>query len=108
MENKEFAVIHTGGKQYKVSVGDVVKIEKLSGIHKKGDLITFDKVLLWDNGTDTTIDTPYIPEAKVVGELEEEGRSKKVLVVKYKQKSRYLVRRGHRQPYFKIKIKSLA
>ena len=104
---KEFAVIQTGGKQYKVRAGDTVKIEKLSGTHIAGDTITFDKVLLWDNGADTTIGSPYIEGAKVLGTLEEAGRDKKILVVKYKQKSRYLVRRGHRQPHFKVKITSL-
>jgi len=107
METKEFAVIQTGGKQYKVSVGDTVTIEKLTGTHKKGDSITFDKVLLWDNGKDTSIGTPYITGAKVKGELQEEGRGKKILVVRYKQKSRYLKRNGHRQPFMKVKITSL-
>src|SRR3989344_2682160 len=104
---KEFAVIETGGKQYKVSEGDVLRIEKLSGAHKVGANITFDKVLLVDNGKDTTIGTPYIKEAKVVGKLEEEGRAKKVTVIKYKAKSRYFKKRGHRQPFFRIKIEAL-
>ncbi|HEY4495867.1 MAG TPA: 50S ribosomal protein L21 [Candidatus Paceibacterota bacterium] len=108
---KEFAVIQTGGKQYKVSVGDTVQIEKLastatekSSEYKTGDKITFDKVLLVDNGKDTTIGTPYIADAKVEAELVEIGRAKKILVVKYKSKSRYLVRQGHRQHFFKVKI----
>ena len=100
----EFAVIQTGGKQYKVSVGDTVKIEKLVGEHKGGDKITFDKVLLVDNGRDTTIGTPFITGAKVEAELVEIGRAKKIIVVKYKPKSRYLIRQGHRQHFFKIKI----
>jgi len=100
----EFAVIQTGGKQYKVSVGDTVKIEKLAGEHKEGDKITFDKVLLVDNGKDTTIGTPFITGAKVEAELVEIGQTKKIIVVKYKPKSRYLVRQGHRQHFFKIKI----
>ena len=100
----EFAVIQTGGKQYKVSVGDTIKIEKLVGEHKEGDKITFDKVLLVDNGKDTTIGTPFITGAKVEAELVEIGRTKKIIVVKYKPKSRYLIRQGHRQHFFKIKI----
>ena len=100
----EFAVIQTGGKQYKVSVGDTVKIEKLVGEHKEGDKITFDKVLLVDNGRDTTIGTPFITGAKVEAELVEIGRAKKIIVVKYKPKSRYLIRQGHRQHFFKVKI----
>ncbi len=103
----EFAVIHTGGKQYTVSKGDVIAIEKLSGEHKEGDKVTFDKVLLMDNGKDTTIGTPYIPSASVVGTITEIGRAPKILVVHYKQKSRYYKKNGHRQPFFKIKIDSL-
>jgi len=104
---KEFAVIQTGGKQYDVSVGDVLKIEKLPDPSKEGDLVIFDKVLLVDNGQDTTVGTPYIAGAKVSGKIEEIGRSKKILVVKYKAKSRHLKRRGHRQPYIKVRIDSI-
>ncbi len=107
MKKDEFAVIQTGGKQYKVSEGSFVSIEKMKGEHKKGDKISFDKVLLVDNGKDTTIGAPYIVGAKVDGELLEIGRARKVLVMKYKQKSRYLRRAGHRQPFFKIKIISI-
>lgn len=107
MEAMEFAVIATGGKQYKVSEGGVVSIEKITGEYKKGDKVSFDKVLLVDDGKDTTIGTPYITGAKVEGELMEVGRARKILVVKYKQKSRYLRRNGHRQPFFKVKITSI-
>ena len=104
----EFAVIQTGGKQYTVSKGDVISIEKLSGEHKEGDKVTFDQVLLVDDGKDTTIGTPFIPKASVKGTITEIGRSAKVLVVKYKQKSRSgWTRNGHRQPFFKVKIDSL-
>jgi large subunit ribosomal protein L21 len=103
----EFAVIQTGGKQYKVSVGDVIRVEKLGNDLKKGDKLSFDKVLLVDNGKDATIGTPYIDGAKVEGTFEKAGRAAKILVVKYKQKSRYLKRNGHRQPYSEIKISSI-
>jgi large subunit ribosomal protein L21 len=107
MELMEFAVITTGGKQYKVSEGSFVSIEKITGEYKKGDKISFDKVLLVDDGKDTTIGTPYIKGAKVDAEIAEIGRTRKVMVVKYKQKSRYLKRNGHRQPFFKVKITSI-
>lgn len=110
MNTEEFAVIQTGGKQYKVSQGSLVSIEKLKtkGVeYKEGDKISFDKVLLVDDGKDTTIGTPYIPEAKVEAEIIEIGRARKLLVMKYKQKSRYLKRNGHRQPFFKIKVTSI-
>lgn len=100
----KFAVIQTGGKQYKVSKDTLVSIEKIKGEYKVGDKISFDKVLLVDDGKNTTIGTPYIKDATVEAELIQIGRTRKVLVMKYKQKSRYLRRNGHRQPFFKVKI----
>ena len=108
---EEFAIIATGGKQYKVSAGDTVKIEKINpakgGALKVGDKVTFDKVMLVEDGKDTTIGTPYITSAKVEGTLAEIGRNKTVDVIKYKQKSRYFKKNGHRQPWFKVKIASI-
>jgi large subunit ribosomal protein L21 len=106
-DNTEFAVIETGGKQYKVAVGDVVKVEKLDGEFKPGDKIVFDKVLLVDNGLDTTIGSPYIAKASVESLFQKAGKGKTVKVVKYKQKSRYLKRNGHRQPYIEVKISAI-
>lgn len=115
--NGSFAVIETGGKQYRVSVGDTIKIEKINEAAsakgfvepKEGDAVVFDKVLLIDNGTDSTdIGTPYIDGAKVSATLVEIGRNAKVMVIKYKQKSRYFKRNGHRQPFFKVKIDKIA
>ena len=103
----EFAVIATGGKQYKVSKGDTIKIEKIKGDFKMGDKIVFDKVLLVENGKDTTIGTPYVDKATVLGTLEEIGRNKTVEVIKYKQKSRYFKKNGHRQSWFKVKISEI-
>jgi large subunit ribosomal protein L21 len=100
----KFAVIQTGGKQYKVSKDSLVSIEILKGEYKVGDKISFDKVLLVDDGKNTTIGTPYITGAEVEAELVQIGRTRKVMVVKYKQKSRYLKRNSHRQPFFKVKI----
>ncbi len=99
----EFAIIQTGGKQYKVSKDDIISIEKIDGV-KEGDQITFDKVLLVDNGKDTSIGTPFIEGASVKASVVELGRSQKIEVVKYKQKSRYFKRNGHRQPFVKVKI----
>lgn len=114
-KKSEFAVIQTGGKQYKVSEGGLVSIEKIKGSgksdekgeYKKGDKLVFDKVLLVDDGKNTTIGTPYIKGAKVDAEIVEIGRARKILIIKYKQKSRYLRRAGHRQPFFKVKITSI-
>ncbi len=106
-ESKEFAVIFTGGKQYKVAVGDVLKVEKIEGDFKIGDKVVFDKVLLVDDGTNTTIGTPYIANAKVESLFQKVGKGKTVKVVKYKQKSRYLKQNGHRQPFLEVKISSI-
>jgi large subunit ribosomal protein L21 len=104
----EFAIIETGGKQYTVAAGETIKIEKLTGEFKEGDKITFDKVLLVDNGSDlTTIGTPYVDGASVIGIFEKEGRNDKVTVIKYKAKSRYFKKNGHRQPYFQVRIESI-
>ena len=106
-EIKEFAVIFTGGKQYKVAVGDVLKVEKIDGEFAVGDKVIFDKVLLVDNGTDTTIGTPYIEKATVESLFQKFGKAKTVNVVKYKQKSRYLKKNGHRQPFIEVKISAI-
>ena len=98
------AVIQTGGKQYLVKEGDSIRIEKLSDTLKKGDVVTFDKVLLQDDGANTIVGAPYIAGAKVQAEITEAGRGRKIEVIKYKAKSRYFKLRGHRQPYMKVKI----
>ncbi len=109
---QEFAVIETGGKQYVVSVGNILTIEKLQNNkgddYKEGDKVVFDKVLLVDNGKDaTTIGTPYIDGAKVTAKFEEAGKGKKIHVIRFKSKSRYFKKYGHRQPYNKVKIESI-
>jgi large subunit ribosomal protein L21 len=103
----EFAVIKTGGKQYKVSPGDVIKIEKTKGDFKKGDDFAFEEVLLTSKGKDLVIGSPMIKGGAVKGTFVEAGRNKKIDVIKYKQKSRYFKKNGHRQPYFKIKIETI-
>ncbi|MDO8624044.1 MAG: 50S ribosomal protein L21 [bacterium] len=111
----EMAVIKTGGKQYVVSKGDSIFIEKLSNISpagsvalKEGDKVVFTEVLLVDNGSDTTIGAPTIKGAEVKGTVVEAAKGKKIDVVKYKAKSRYYKRRGHRQPFLKVKIDSIS
>ncbi|PIP55445.1 MAG: 50S ribosomal protein L21 [Candidatus Zambryskibacteria bacterium CG_4_9_14_3_um_filter_42_9] len=110
-----YAVFATGGKQYRVTAGDKVKIEKLgpsTGIdqanYKEGDQLTFDKVLLVDDGaSEATIGTPFIKGAEIKATLNKIARHKTIDVIKYKQKSRYFKKHGHRQPYFEIKIDSI-
>ena len=103
----KIAIIETGGKQYVVTQDSVLDIEKIAGAHKAGDKIVFDKVLLTDDGKDTQIGAPYVAGAKVSAELVEEGREAKVTVIRYRQKSRYFKKRGHRQPYAKVRITAL-
>ena len=102
-----FAVIKTGGKQYKVATGETVMIEKLPGKPKLGDKVVFDQVLLVENGTKTVVGAPIVAGATVSGTLVEEGREKKVIVIRYKQKSRYFKKNGHRQPFMKVKIDAI-
>ncbi len=102
-----FGVIETGGKQYKVSVGDKIKIEKVDA--KQGDNVVFDKVLLLaDDKGEVKLGQPYVEGAKVQAKVLEQGREKKKIVFKFKPKSNYKVKRGHRQPYTKIEIVSIS
>lgn len=97
------AIIETGGKQYRITPGETISIEKL-GDKKAGDALSFDKVLLLDDGKETKIGAPYIEGAVVEAELVEEGRNKKISVIRFKSKTRYHKKKGHRQPFAKIKI----
>ncbi len=102
----KFAVIETGAKQYKISEGDTINIEKLSKKeeYKEGDKITFDKVLLIDDEKDTKIGEPYLKDSKVEAEFIKQDRNKKIRMMKFKSKSNYLKRMGHRQTYNQVKI----
>lgn len=100
----DFAVIKTGGKQYKAQVGKTLTIEKIKGEYKAGDKLTFSDVLLTQAGDKVSVGTPLVSGASVEGEIVSIGRNQKVTVIKYKQKSRYFKKNGHRQPHFKVKI----
>lgn len=104
---KEYAVIETGGKQFIVYPGLIIKIPRLDGEMKEGKKVTFDNVLIKDDGKTSKVGTPTIKSAKVEGEFIEEGRDKKITVIKYKSKSRYFVKRGHRQDFMKVKITNI-
>lgn len=97
----KFAVIQTGGKQYLVEEGSVLDIEK---IETTGGKVTFDNVLLTDDGSATKVGAPTVSGVKVLGEVVSEGREAKVTVIRYRPKSRHFVKRGHRQPFTKVKI----
>ena len=102
-----FAVIATGGKQYRVAEGDRVKIEKLQGDHREGDVLLFKEVLLKGDGADVKIGTPHVSGSIVSSTITKISRYKTVDVIKYKQKSRYFKKYGHRQPYFEVTIDSI-
>ena len=101
----KIAVIETGGKQYVVTKDSVLDIEKVTGA--KDGKISFDKVLLTDDGSEMKVGAPYMDGVTVSGEVLKEGRAKKVTVIRYRQKSRYFKKRGHRQPFTKVRITSL-
>ncbi len=107
-KEKEIAVIETGGKQYVVSVGDTIEVELVAalGEMKEGDKVTFDKVLLVDNGKDTTIGTPYIAGAKVTATYVADTKGPKISILRYKSKSNRDRKIGHRQKYSKVTIES--
>jgi len=102
----KIAVIKTGGKQYKVKEGDVLKIEKID--KKEGSKINFETLLIADSdGKDLDIGKPLV-KGKVEGKILEQARDKKISVIKYKSKTRYLRNKGHRQAYSKIEITKIA
>lgn len=98
----KFAVIETGGKQYKVAEGDQIKIEKLA--LKENDFVLFDKVLLKADDNNILIGTPYLKDAKVEAKVLKQGRDRKKIVFKYHSKTRYRKKKGHRQAYTLIEI----
>jgi len=100
----QFAVVQTGGKQYKVAKGDVISVEKLKGDHKVGEKVVLDSVIMKDDGKTTTLGAPYIKGASISATIVESGRKEKIYVVRYRQKSRYHKRNGHRQPFMSLEI----
>ena len=97
-----FAIIETGGKQYKVSPGQKIKIEKLNA--QPGENFAFDKVLLVSKGENEQIGAPYVDGAKVEAKILKNSRDKKKIVFKYHSKTRYRKKKGHRQHYTEIEI----
>ncbi len=106
MDVMAFAIVETGGKQYRITEGDVFRVEKLAG-HKAGDTVVFDKVLLVDDGEETVVGTPYIEGKTIEVTLIEEGKGKKLHIQKFKSKSRYKRRLGHRQVFSKVQASAL-
>lgn len=102
----KLAVIQTGGKQYKILEGQVLTIEKID--KKVGSIINFDKVLLFSDDKKTEIGKPYLKSKKVSAKVLEQGKGKKIYIIKYKPKTRYRRKRGHRQLFTKVRIEKIA
>ena len=100
-----YAIIKTGGKQYKVAEGDVLNVEKLDA--EKGAEVVFDEVLAIVSDGEVTVGKPFIDGAKVTATVEEQGKGEKILVFKYRAKVNYRKRMGHRQPYTAVKISGI-
>lgn len=100
-----YAIIETGGKQYKVQEGDVLFIEKLDV--EAGADVEFDQVLAVSNGSELTVGTPVVEGAKVSATVEKNGKAKKIIIYKYKAKKDYRKKQGHRQPYTKVVINKI-
>ncbi|MBP2015013.1 50S ribosomal protein L21 [Anaerococcus degeneri] len=101
-----YAIIKTGGKQYKVSEGDLVRVEKLA--YEVGETVDFDQVLLVSNDGELKVGSPIVEGAKVSATVEDQNKDKKIVVYKYKPKKQYRKKHGHRQPYTLVKINSIS
>ena len=102
----DYAIINTGGKQYRVREGDTVSVETLDG--EIGSDFIFDRVLMTSINGKLTIGAPGVEGAKVVGHIEEHGKADKVIALRYKNKTRQRVKRGHRQPFTSVTIKTIS
>ncbi len=100
-----YAVIKTGGKQYRVALGDEVAFEKLQG--ETGDTVTFDQVLLTADGENVRIGQPYLDNSKVIARITYQGRHRKIVVFKYKRRKGYRRTKGHRQHFTLVRVESI-
>ena len=100
-----YAIIKTGGKQFKVQEGDVIYIEKLAA--SEGDVVEFSDVLMVSKDNGLVVGEPFVDGAKVTGKVEKHGRGTKILVYKYKAKKNYRRKQGHRQPFTKVTIEKI-
>ena len=101
-----YAVIKTGGKQYRVSEGDTLRVEKLDG--SAGETIEFDQVLAVGEGADLKIGTPFVEGGKVTATVKEQGRAKKVEIIKFRRRKHHMKRMGHRQSYTELEITGIS
>lgn len=100
-----YAMIETGGKQYKVEEGTVLYIEKLDA--EEGETVTFDRVLFVNKDGQVQVGTPFVEGANVTAKVEQHGKGKKIRIFKYKPKKNYRRRQGHRQPFTKVVVQAI-
>ncbi len=100
-----YAVVNSGGKQYKVQKGEVLKVEKISG--DVGNSVTFDRVLMFSDGENVSIGQPVLDGVSVEGHIVEQGKAKKIIVFKYKRRKRFRRKNGHRQEFTAVQIDSI-
>ena len=102
----DYAIVQTGGKQYRVQPGDTVRVESLRG--DEGDTVEFDRILMVSDEGRVIVGNPNIPGAKVTAEIVTQGRDDKIIVFKYKAKTRYRRKNGHRQPFTDLKVTEIS
>lgn len=100
-----YAVIETGGKQYRVAEGDVIRVEKL--LAGEGEAVTFDRVLMVGDGADVKVGAPVVDGSKVVADVESHGRGDKVTIIKFRRRQKYRRKQGHRQSFTQVRIKEI-
>lgn len=100
-----YAVIKTGGKQYRVTPGDEVRFERLQG--EVGDSVTFDQILLTSDGEKVKVGHPYLDNSKVIGRITRQGKNRKIIVFKYKRRKGYRRKLGHRQHFTLVSIEGI-
>ncbi|MBU2621001.1 MAG: 50S ribosomal protein L21 [Proteobacteria bacterium] len=100
-----YAIVNSGGKQYKVEQGETFRIEKIPG--DVGATVSFDKVLMFSDGETVKVGNPFVEKASVLASIVEQDKAKKILVFKFKRRKGYRRKNGHRQPYTAIKIDSI-
>lgn len=100
-----YAVVSTGGKQYKVREGDTLRVEKLPG--EVGDEVTFDDILMFSENDEVKLGRPTLEGAAVRGHIVEQGKAKKIIVFKYKRRKRFRRKQGHRQRFTAVRIDSI-
>jgi len=101
-----YAVIKTGGKQYRVAQGDTLRLETLNG--SAGDSIEFDEVLMVGEGADVKVGTPFVDGSKVTATIKSQGRGRKVEIIKFRRRKHHMKRMGHRQNYTEVEITGIS